>query len=234
MDISNMGLDFSRLSEDENTRVRLYLNKVYTWMAVALLVTALAIYYTMNSLSTYMWVCSGMGMFVCFGGTLVILLVMMFARDALTSGTLTVLFMVFSALEGLLLGPMLSMYTSQSLGAAFACAAGTFGIMFFWGATTKRNLSAMGRFLLMSLIGLIVCSVVNIFGGSSMLDFGICVVGVLIFSGLTAYDTQKLIIEGRVLEGSVRSKSAIFGALSLYLDFLNLFLYMLRLLGRRD
>ncbi len=221
-------------AEEINRRVRVYLNKVYMWMAIALVITAAVAAHTANSPEAMAWVCSGMGSLVTILGSLGIIIVMHFMRNKLTSSALTMLFLTYSALTGLFFGPLLVAYTSQSLGLAFGCTAGTFGAMSIYGATTKRNLSTMGRFFFMALIGLLICIFLNWFIGSSMLDFAICIGGVLIFSGLTAYDTQKLIEEGGILQDHQMAKPAIFGALSLYLDFINLFLYLLRLIGNRD
>ncbi len=221
-------------ADEVNRRVRVYLNKVYMWMAIALITTATVAAYTADSTEAMTWVTSGAGSLVTILGSLAIIVIMHLMRNKLTSGALTMLFLTYSALTGLFFGPLLVVYTSQSLGLAFGCTAGTFGAMSLYGAMTKRNLSTMGRFMFMALIGLIICSVLNIFVGSGMLDFVICIAGVLIFSGLTAYDTQKLIEEGGILEEHQMAKPAVFGALSLYLDFINLFLYLLRLIGNRD
>lgn len=221
-------------ADEVNRRVRVYLNKVYMWMAIALITTATVAAYAADSTETMMWVTSGAGSLITILGSLGIIVIMHLMRNKLTAGALTMLFLTYSALTGLFFGPLLVVYTSQSLGLAFGCTAGTFGAMSLYGAMTKRNLSTMGRFMFMALIGLIICSVLNIFVGSSMLDFVICIAGVLIFSGLTAYDTQKLIEEGGILEEHQMAKPAVFGALSLYLDFINLFLYILRLIGNRD
>ncbi len=221
-------------ADEVNRRVRVYLNKVYMWMAIALITTAAVAAYAADSPETMAWIMSGTGTWVTILGSLGIIVIMHLMRNKLTSGALTMLFLSYSALTGLFFGPLLVVYTSQSLGLAFGCTAGTFGAMSLYGAMTKRNLSTMGRFMFMALIGLIICSVLNIFVGSGMLDFVICIAGVLIFSGLTAYDTQKLIEEGGILEEHQMAKPAVFGALSLYLDFINLFLYILRLIGNRD
>lgn len=221
-------------AEEINRRVRVYLNKVYMWMAIALVVTAAVAAHTANSPEAMAWVCSGTGSLISIVGSLGIIIIMHVMRNKLTSGALTMLFLTYSGLTGLIFGPLISFYTSQSLGLAFGCTAGTFGAMSLYGATTKRNLSTMGRFLFMALIGLLICIFLNMFMGSGMLDFAICIGGVLIFSGLTAYDTQKLIEEGGILQDHQMAKPAIFGALSLYLDFINLFIYLLRLIGNRD
>ena len=210
-----------------------YLNKVYTWMAVSLLITAGVAVYAANSLDTIRWVMEH-PILLCVG-SIGIVLIMSFCRNMLTSGALAVLFLVFSAAEGLLFGPLLLAYTSQSIGLAFGCAAGMFGAMTLYGACTKRNLSTMGRTLFMLLIGLIIAGIANMFWGNSTFDLIASGIGVIVFALFTAYDTQRLLQEGLFCEDEdLRRKGAILGALTLYLDFINLFLYLLRFLGRSN
>lgn len=210
-----------------------YLNKVYTWMATSMLVTAGVAVYAMGSDKMLTW--SMNNWLLLLIGTLGCILIMAFFRRALTAGALAVLFMAFSAMEGLLLGPVLAMYTTQSLGLTFACTAGMFGGMALFGAVTKRNLSGMGRTLFMMLIGLIVAGILNIFFGNGLSTLIISGVGVVVFALFTAYDTQRILNEGAWLtDPDQRAKGAIMGAVDLYLDFLNLFLYLLRFLGDRE
>ncbi len=218
-------------SEQSSTLVRTYLNKVYLWMSIALLMTAAVATYTAQSYEIMTWISTGFNRFIVFGGTIGIILIMIFGANRLTAGALGTLFLAYSALSGLMFGPLLVIYTQQSVGIAFACTAGTFGAMSLYGAFTKRNLSGIGRAMIMALIGLIIASLVNYFVQSSMMSFIISAAGVVIFSVLTAYDTQKLIEEGRVLEEGEQGKPAILGALTLYLDFINLFIFLLRFIG---
>jgi FtsH-binding integral membrane protein len=207
-----------------------YLNKIYGWMSLSMLVTAATAIYAMHSDKLLTW--SAGNCIWLLLGTLGIILIMAFCRNMLTAGALTVLFMAFSALEGLALGPILSMYTTQSLGLTFACTAGMFGAMALYGAVTKRNLGGLGRTLMMLLFGLIIAGVANIFFGNSTADLVISGIGVVVFALFTAYDTQRLLAEGAYLsDADERNKGAIMGAVTLYLDFLNLFLYLLRFLG---
>lgn len=212
-------------------QAKAYLSKVYIWMAVSMCVTAAVSIYSMQQPEISTWVEEHI-LLLCLG-TLGIGLVMIFAMNILTAGALSLLLLAFSAAEGLLFGPILSAYTQQSLGITFACTAGTFGVMALYGATTKRDLSPWGRALFMILIGLIICLCINLFWGNGSFDLIISIVGVITFSLLTAYDTQKILREGLSLKGEARSKGAVMGALALYLDFLNLFLYLLRFLGER-
>lgn len=212
--------------------VRAYLNKIYLWMSVALMTTAIVAAYSASSAEAIIWLQSGFNGFLVIGGSLAIILIMMFAYNKLSSGALTVLFLSYSALTGLLFGPLLTFYTQQSLGLAFGCTAGTFGAMSLYGAFTKRNLSGVGRAATMMLFGLIIAILANYFFKSSSLDLIISLAGVGIFSVLTAYDTQKLIEQGGILKANEQAKPAIMGALRLYLDFINLFLFILHILGR--
>ena len=145
-------------------------------------------------------------------------------------------FWIYAALVGVSLGSIFLVYTHTSIVRVFFITAASFGALSLWGYTTKRDLTGMGSFLIMGLFGIIIASLVNIFLVSSMMQWIISVVGVLIFAGLTAYDTQRLKNEYvyGAMDGEVMERSAIMGALSLYLDFLNLFTMLLSLLGSRD
>lgn len=225
----------TRLSADEasvQAKVKSYLSKVYTWMAVSMLLTAATAVYAANDIELMAWSISHIWLLII--GTLVIVFVMSLGRGFFSATTLGALFLVFSALEGMSLAPILAVYDIHSIGLTFACTGGMFGGMAFYGATTKRNLGGMGSFLLMALLGLIIAGVANAFWGNGTADLVISGFGVLVFSIFTAYDMQKLIREGLYVEGEVRGKAAVLGALGLYLDFLNLFLYLLRFLGNRD
>ena len=143
--------------------------------------------------------------------------------------------LAYSALQGALFSPLMHVYTNESLGLTFACTAGMFGVMALYGMTTKRNLSGLGRTLMMMFIGLLIASIANIFIGGSTMSLVICVAGIVIFSLFTAYDFQRLQAEGAYLEDEVeREKGAILGALSLYINFYNIFIYLLRFLGDRE
>ena len=144
-------------------------------------------------------------------------------------------FWVFAGLMGLSLSSIFLVYTAQSITQTFFITAAAFGALSLWGYTTKRDLTGMGSFLVMGVFGLIIAMVVNIFLQSSALQFAISAIGVLIFSGLTAYDTQK--IKEMYFEGDdvlVAGRKAIMGALTLYLDFINLFTFLLQFLGNRE
>lgn len=211
---------------------RHYLNKVYAWMSVTMLVTAGTAIYALQSAEMLTWIVSHKLLLVL--GSIAVILTMLFAARRLTAGALAALLIVFAVAEGLLFGPILCFYTQESLGLTFACTAGMFGAMSLFGAMTKINLSSWGRGLFMALLGLIIAGIANIFWGNGLMELIISAAGVIIFSMLTSYDTQKLLQEGLYGTEEERNKGAILGALSLYLDFLNLFLYLLRFLGRDE
>jgi FtsH-binding integral membrane protein len=144
-------------------------------------------------------------------------------------------FWIYAALVGASLASVFMVYTDASIVKTFAVTAASFGALSLYGYTTKRDLSAMGSFLVMGLFGLIIASVVNIFLKSSALDFAVSAIGVLVFAGLTAWDTQK--IKEMYLEADgfeAMGKKAVMGALSLYMDFINLFLFLLRFMGNKE
>ena len=211
---------------------RSFINKVYAWMALTLLITAGVAVYCSGDERMLTWTLQHP--FLLCLGTLGIILAMSLGARAMSPGALAVLLIVFSAAEGMLFGPLLLYYTQHSLGVAFACAAGTFGVTSLYGAFTTRNLSVWGRTLFMLLIGLFVCLLINYFWGNGIFDLVLSFFGVILFSALTAYDTLKLLAMGAgVTDGTTRSKAAVLGALTLYLDFINIFLFLLRLLGDR-
>ena len=163
-----------------------------------------------------------------------IVLYMSFGINNMSASKAQTVFWIFAALMGASLSSIFVMYTGTSISRVFFITAGTFGAMSIYGYTTKKDLTSIGSFLIMGLIGIIIASVVNIFLKSSAMHFVISVLGVLIFVGLTAYDTQK--IKNMYIESDgneVMSKKAIMGALTLYLDFINLFIMLLRLFGQR-
>ncbi|BCP55669.1 membrane protein [Kaistia sp. 32K] len=157
-----------------------------------------------------------------------------FSIQRMQTSTAQLVFWGYAALMGVSLSSIFAVYTAQSITQVFFITAATFGAMSLYGYTTKRDLTGMGSFLFMGLIGIIIASIVNIFVGSSAMGFAISVLGVLIFTGLTAYDTQKIKEMYYVGDdGTVAGRKAIMGALTLYLDFINLFLMLLRLFGDR-
>lgn len=213
-------------------RAKAFLNKVYMWMAVCMLITAGVAAYTAQDMESLFWVTKHR-LLLCLG-TLGIIIFMSFCAQKLSAGALTILLLTFAAAQGVLFGPVLISYGLESVGKAFGCTAAMFGAMSIYGAVTKRNLGTLGRTLLMLLIGLLVCMIINIFWGNGMFDFLICCAGVIIFALFTAYDTQNLLKIGLSNDAELQRKAAVLGALDLYLDFINLFIFLLRLLGRDE
>ncbi len=157
-----------------------------------------------------------------------------FRIDKIQPATATALFMVYAALLGVMLSSILFRYTGTSITRVFFISAAAFGALSLYGYTTKRDLSAFGAFLVMGLIGLFIAMIVNLFLQSSMMAFIISIVGVLIFAGLTAWDTQKIKeMYDANEDGTITARKAVMGALTLYLDFINLFLFLLQLIGDR-
>jgi len=220
-----------------DTGVAAFISKVYAFMAGALVVTALAAYYGSQSAELINFIYGNRT--VLFGLFIVeILLVgVLSARiNKMSYSTAALIFVGYSLLNGITLSSIFLLYTQSSLTATFAATAGTFGAMSLLGYFTKKDLTKFGGIMYMALIGLIIASVVNwIWPGPTMYMI-ITYAGVLIFVGLTAYDTQKIKRIGQELDINTEQgkKAAILGALSLYLDFINLFLLLLRFLGSRD
>ena len=207
---------------------------VYTWMGLGLLVTAVVAYMTVNTPLINL----AANPFILMAAVLAELGLVMgisFGFSRISSSLATALFFLYAALNGFTLSMVLMAYTSASVFAAFVSSAALFGAMTILGYTTKVDLTKMGTFLMMGVFGLLIAMVVNLFINSGPLDTLISMLGVLIFTGLTAYDTQRI---GRMaaqtgMDGEAGAKLGIFGALKLYLDFINMFLFMLRLFGRR-
>ena len=226
--------------------LRAYMLRVYNWMASGLLLTGIVAYLIANTGAAdlfYQVVRTPRGNavsptilgWIAMFSPLVFVLVLSFGINKLSGATAQLLFWVFAAVMGLSLSSIFMVYTDASIAKVFFISAATFGAMSLYGYTTKRDLTGVGNFLIMGLIGLIIASLVNIFMQSSMLDFAISAIGVLIFVGLTAYDTQKIKESyDQGLASEMLHKTAVMGALSLYLDFINLFMMLLRLFGNRE
>lgn len=219
--------------------LRSYMLKVYNYMGIGLVVTGLVAYFSnqwaMSSEANFMLLYASPLSWVVMLAPLAFVLVLSFGINKLSAPMAQLLFWVFAGVMGLSLSSIFAVYTDASIAKVFFISAATFGAMSLYGYTTKRDLTGVGNFLIMGLIGLIIASLVNIFLQSSMLDFAISAIGVLIFVGLTAYDTQKVKEAYDSGMGADQlQKTAVMGALSLYLDFINLFLMLLRLFGNRE
>jgi len=215
-----------------------FIRRVYNWMGLGLAATALVALYTSgnprllgmifgNSLVFFGLILAELGLVIWLSAGI----------NRLQFSTASAMFFIYSALNGLTLSVIFLAYTRASIASTFFVTAGTFGAMSFYGYTTKRDLSSWGSFLFMGLIGVILASVVNIFLRSPGIYWVVTYAGILVFVGLTAYDTNKLkeMALAGFADAESESKSAVMGALALYLDFINLFLMLLRVLGsRRD
>lgn len=213
------------------------MKKVYIWMTLALAITGMTSWLVASSPAILAAVFSNKiifwGMIIAEFG-LVIWLTAGIRKMSLT--TATMLFILYSVVNGVTMASIFILYTMESIATTFFITAGTFGAMSLVGYKTTKDLSGLGRYLIMALIGLIIATVVNIFVGSTLMATIISYVGVLVFVGLTAYDTQKIkemFINADEYDPDVQ-KYAVLGSLTLYLDFVNLFLYLLRIFGRRD
>ena len=213
--------------------LRRYMLRVYNYMAGALAVTGIVAYFAAAS-GFYQSIANTPVIWLVMLAPIGLALLMGFGIQKMSLGTAQGVFWLYAALMGLSLASIFLVYTGTSIARVFFITAGTFGAMSLYGYTTGRDLSGMGSFLMMGLIGIVIASIVNIFIGSAALQFAISVIGVLVFVGLTAYDTQRIKEmywedDGDVIAG----KKAVMGALTLYLDFVNLFVMLLQLFGQR-
>ena len=227
--------------------LRAYMIRVYNYMAAGVALTGVVAWLTYNAavvtdaagrvtgLTSFgQAIFSGPLAIVLFLATLGLVFFMSFRIQTLQPGTALMLFMVYAGLLGLMLSSVFLAYTGASITRTFFISAASFGALSLYGYTTQRDLSAMGSFLIMGLFGIIIASLVNIFLKSSGLDWAISIIGVIVFAGLTAYDTQSIKeMYSPMDDGTVGGRKAVMGALSLYLDFINLFLMLLRLFGDR-
>jgi FtsH-binding integral membrane protein len=218
----------------EAERVTAFLRKVYGWMCAGLAITALVALEVAGSPAILTRLVSNP--FLFFGLILAELGLVFYlsARAArLAAGTATALFVAYAALNGVTLSFVFLAYTGESVTNAFVVAAGMFGAMALYGSTTKRSLAGVGQFMFMGLVGLVLASVVGLFWHNDALQFVIAAVGVIVFTGLAAWDAQRLKQMALATPDGQAGSFAIVGALALYLDFINLFLFLLRFMGGR-
>jgi uncharacterized protein len=226
--------------------LRAYMIRVYNYMAAGVALTGVAAWVTFSAavqtngagqlvLTSFgHTIYGGPLMIVLFLGTLGLVFFMSFRIGHLQPSTALMLFMLYAGLLGVMLSSIFLTYTHASIARTFFISAASFGALSLYGYTTQRDLSPVGSFLVMGLFGLILAMVVNIFLKSTGLDFAISAIGVLIFAGLTAWDTQRIKEMYDVNDdGTIAGRKAVMGALTLYLDFINLFLFLLRFLGDR-
>ncbi|MBU3948112.1 MAG: Bax inhibitor-1/YccA family protein [Proteobacteria bacterium] len=215
-----------------------FIRSVYNWMGIGLALTGAIAYYVSNDAGLQSLI---FGNKLVFFGLIIAELALVFTISArvnkMKASTATSMFIIYAALNGATLSAIFLIYTASSITSTFFVCAATFIACSIYGMITKRDLTSMGGFMTMGLIGIIIASVVNLFIKSSAMSMIISYIGVIVFVGLTAYDTQKLkhmaMTQPSGLEAGVIRKGAILGALSLYLDFINLFLMLLRIMGDR-
>lgn len=218
----------SQVAVQQNSLVR----QVYAWMGAGLTITAVMALITLSSPQVLNAIIGNRLLF--FGlmiGELALVFTLSGAINRLSTSAATLIFIAYSALNGVTLSVVALAYTASSIASTFVVTAGMFGAMSLYGYMTRRDLSSWGSFLFMGLIGVVIASVVNIFFASSAVSWVISGIGVIVFTGLTAYDTWK--IKELAASGMGGRKPAILGALTLYLDFINLFLMLLRFTGNR-
>jgi len=230
---------FNQTQTQVQVRVNSFIRSVYNWMAIGLGITGFVAYYIASNESLRQLIFSNQ---ILFFGLIIAEFALVIAISAriqkMQASTATALFVLYSALNGATLSLIFLIYTASSITSTFFICAGTFVACSVYGWTTKRDLTSVGGFMTMGLIGIIIASVVNIFLRSPAMYMIISYIGVIVFVGLTAYDTQHLknmaLTQPDGVEAAVVRKGAILGALKLYLDFINLFLMLLRIFGNRN
>jgi uncharacterized protein len=227
--------DFAAGSGVRDKAVIHFFNAVYAWMAVGLAVTATVAWVVASNMALMRSVTSTGSIIGIAIAELVLVVAISGAINRISAGVATALFVLFAGLNGLLFSTLFIHYTLPSLGGTFIACAAMFGAMSLYGMFTKTNLTMMGRILFMALVGLIVASIVNIFVASSALYWLVSYAGVAIFAGLTAYDTQRLQAMAVQTQGNaaLAARLSVSGALMLYLDFINLFIMLLRIMGKQ-
>ncbi len=214
--------------------LRKHMLSIYNYMSSGVLLTGIVALLTYRS-GLALSFASGPLMWIVALSPLAFILAMSFGLNKMSKGTLQVLFWAFATVMGLSLSTIFLRFTGESIAATFFATAGAFAGLSLFGYTTKKNLQGFGTFLVMGVIGLLIAMVINIFLGSGTLALAISFLGVLIFAGLTAYDTQRLKREYQYLRGTeFAGKAIIMGALSLYLDFINMFMFLLQFMGNRE
>lgn len=222
----------SASTAETGMRIRAFIRSVYAWMFGGLLLTAFASVWVVSSPAMQQLVRNPLVLIVLIIGELGLVVAISAGLRRFSAATAASMFLVYALLNGLTLSFIFFAYTKGSIVQAFAVAGGMFGAMSVYGLVTKRDLTSWGSFFFMGLIGIVICSVVNLFLHSGGMSFVISIIGVFVFVGLTAWDTQKLKSYATV-GGPMQENLAIFGALALYLDFVNLFLFLLRIFGDR-
>ena len=235
-------MDFTKynISSDSSVKydagLRSYMLQIFNFMALALVVTGIASFYASSEAFMSLMVTKGANGNSLSLSPLGMVLFLSAKLQSMSSQTAKICFWGYSILMGLSLGTLFYQYTGESIARTFFITASVFGAMSIYGYTTKKDLTGFGSFLMMGVIGLLIASVINIFLKSSALSFTVSLVGVLIFTGLTAYDVQKIkriYVYSSGADKEQSTKMAIYGALTLYIDFINLFIMLLRFTGTR-
>lgn len=222
-----------RVSYDEGLRGHML--SIYNYMTSGILLTAIVALLAFTSGTAAAIFTGGILRWIVALSPMAVVIAMSYGANRFSTGTLQLLFWGFAILMGLSLSSVFLVYTGGSIATTFFATAAAFAGLSLFGYTTKKNLSGMGSFLIMGLVGLIVAMVINLFLQSPAFHYAISFIGVLIFAGLTAYDTQRLKNEYQVLRGTeFAGKAVILGALSLYLDFINMFQFLLSFMGNRE
>ena len=230
---------FQATQAQTQLQINTFIRSVYNWMGIGLALTGFVAYYVSGS-ATLQNLFFGNPMLLF--GLIIVELAMVFTLSAriakLKATTAAGLFIVYSALNGITISSIFLIYTRSSITSTFFICAATFAVSSIYGMVTKKDLTSFGQFLFMGLIGIVIASVVNMFVRSSGMSMIISYIGVIVFVGLTAYDTQKMknmaMTQPEGMNAATVQKGAIIGALSLYLDFINLFLMLLHILGNRE
>jgi len=224
------GVSAERIDEG----LRAYMLSIYNYMGLGLAITGLVAFLVASTPALYQPIFGTPLKWVVMLAPLGFVFALSFGIQRFSVGTAQILFWVYAAVMGLSLASIFLVFTGESIARTFFITAAAFGALSLWGYTTKRDLSAFGSFLVMGLIGLVIAMVVNIFLQSSALQFVVSVLGVFIFAGLTAWDTQQLknLYFEVQSDATATAKTAIMGALKLYLDFINLFMFLLHFLGQ--
>ena len=223
----------ARTREGIGVRTNTMIRKVYLWMFLALVVSGLTAYYVASTPSILEAIfMNSWAVWALLIGEIVLVVALNAAINKINAVAATLMFLLYSVINGVTLSFIFIVYSGQTIATTFFVTAGTYAAMAVYGSVTRKDLTKMGSIAMMALIGLIIASVVNIFLKSNTMGFIISIIGVLLFVGLTAYDAQKIkaAFEG-VEESDTASKYAVLGALTLYLDFINLFLFLLRIFG---
>lgn len=224
------------LDREQSLQVSAVLKEVYLWMTAALIISGFSAVVTVQLPSLLSFLYSSPYILLgLFGAELLLVVVLTASLSSISFQTASLLYILYSVINGVTMSSILLLYTKESIAGTFFITAGTFAAMSLYGYTTQKDLSTVGNLCFMGLIGLIIASIVNLFMGSSTLYWIVTYVGVLVFVGLTAWDTQKIKAMCMDLEPDTEltKKVALMGALQLYLDFINLFLYLLRIFGKR-